>query len=180
MKLLVTGSMGNVGRRVMRAFPGSIGLDVRSGADIVADLANLDYARDDITRALASADALVHLATSPDPDAPDAVHWQAVANAARLLEACHKARLASIVLASSDWADPKGLGMSVNTYGHSKRVFEAMEAMYSSTPGRRGTALRIGWVPANTADLDGAPDWLRANYWDDTRLIDELRAAIGG
>ncbi|GLQ54257.1 NAD-dependent epimerase/dehydratase family protein [Devosia nitrariae] len=180
MKLLVTGSMGTVGRKVTQAFPGSIGLDFRPGADIAADLATLDYAECDIARALVSVDALVHLATNPDPDAPDAVHWQAVANAARLLQACHGAGLANVVLASSDWAAPKGAGMTVNTYGHSKRVFEAMAAMYSSMPGRHGTALRIGWVPAHASDLDEASEWLRANYWDDARLIDELRAALGG
>lgn len=180
MKLLVTGSMGTVGRKVMHAFPDSIGLDIRPGADIVGDLSTIDYAEGDVAGALAEVDALVHLATSPDPEAPDTVHWQAVANAARLLQACHDAGLANVVLASSDWAQPKGPGMTVNTYGHSKRVFEAMAAMFSSTPGRRGTALRIGWVPARASELDGAPEWLRANYWDDVRLIDELRSALGG
>lgn len=181
MKLFVTGSIGTIGRKVMQAFPGSIGLDIRPGADIVADLATLDYARSDIATALAEVDALVHLATSPDPEAPDAVHWQAVANAARLLQACHGVvGLANVVLASSDWAAPNRPGMTVNTYGHSKRVFEAMAAMFSSTSGRRGTALRIGWVPARASDLDGAPEWLLANYWDDARLINELRSALGG
>jgi nucleoside-diphosphate-sugar epimerase len=179
MQLLVTGSMGTLGRKVMRAFPGSIGLDVRHGADIVGDLATIAYARGEIARALASVDALVHLATSPDPNAPDAVHWQAVANASRLLQACQAVGLTNVVLASSDWAQPKGPGATINTYGHSKRVFEAMAAMFSSTPGRRGVALRIGWVPACTSDLDGAPEWLRANYWDDARLIAELRTALG-
>lgn len=179
MKLFVTGSMGTVGRKVMQTFPGSIGLDIRPGADIVADLATVDYTQSDIAAALAEVDALVHLATNPDPEAPDAVHWQAVANAAGLLEASHGASLANVVLASSNWADPKGPRITINTYGHSKRVFEAMAAMYSSTPGRRGTALRIGWVPASTSDLDEAPGWLQANYWDDTRLIAELRSALG-
>ncbi len=38
MKLVIIGSEGNVGRSLMAAFPGAIGIDRSPGADIVADL----------------------------------------------------------------------------------------------------------------------------------------------
>jgi nucleoside-diphosphate-sugar epimerase len=67
----------------------------------------------------------------------------------------------------------------INVYGHSKRVMEAMAAMYAMTPGRRAVALRIGWVPGDPGELQGAEDWLLANYWDDARLIAAFAAALG-
>lgn len=178
MTFLVTGSEGNIGRRLMAALPGAVGLDVRPGADIVADLATLDYSSADIREALAAAEAVVHLATSADPDAPDAVHWQAVTNTARLVAACAEAGVPRIVLASSAWAEPKD-GRPQNAYGGSKAVFEALAAMYGAAPGRDGVALRIGWVPGHVDEVAAAPEWLRASYWDDARLVAAVRAALG-
>jgi nucleoside-diphosphate-sugar epimerase len=83
-----------------------------------------------------------------------------------------------LVLASSDWAAPKAGWAGINTYGHSKRVFEALTAMYSHVPGRRAVAVRIGWVPGDRSALESAADWLLANYWDDARLIAEVTAAL--
>ena len=177
--LLITGSQGNVGRRLMAAFPGAVGVDRQPGADIVADLSTADYDLGPLAEAIRGASGLVHLATSPDPDAPDPVHYAAVVDAARLVAACAAANVPRLVLASSDWAAPKAGWAGINTYGHSKRVFEALAAMYSHSLGRRAVALRIGWVPRDKSALEGAPDWLRANYWDDTRLIAEVTAAFG-
>ena len=73
---------------------------------------------------------------------------------------------------------PKRGWAEINTYGHSKRVFEALAAMYSHVSGRRAVALRIGWVPRGKSELEGAADWLLANYWDDARLITEVTAAL--
>jgi nucleoside-diphosphate-sugar epimerase len=110
---------------------------------------------------------------SPDTAAPDRAHYAAVVDAARLVTACAAANVPRLVLASSDWATPKAGWAEINTYGHSKRVFEALAAMYSHAPGRRAVALRIGWVAHDKSALEGAADWLLANYWDDTRLIAE-------
>ena len=38
--LIIIGSQGNIGRRLMAAFPGALGIDRAPGADIVADLAS--------------------------------------------------------------------------------------------------------------------------------------------
>jgi nucleoside-diphosphate-sugar epimerase len=178
VKLAITGSQGNVGRRLMAAFPSAIGIDRAEGAAIRADLATVDYGDPRVRRILSSADALVHLATSADPAAPEDVPWQAVANAARLMRACAEADVKRLVLASSDWAEPQH-GLAINSYGHSKRILEAMAAMYANGEDRYAVALRIGWVPASTQELADAPAWLAANYWSDERLIAEIRLALG-
>jgi nucleoside-diphosphate-sugar epimerase len=178
MRIVIAGSEGNVGGRLKAAFPDVVGIDVRRGAEIVADLATVDYSRAVIAEALRSADAVIHLATSADPDAPDDVHWLAVANTARLFAACAHAGVPRMVVASSDWAEPKN-GRPINAYGQSKRVCEALSEMYSLAPGRTGVALRVGWVPANPAEVAAAPQWLRENHWDDRRLVAEFRRALG-
>ncbi|MCR4282366.1 MAG: NAD-dependent epimerase/dehydratase family protein [Bauldia sp.] len=178
MRIVITGSEGNIGRRLRAVFPDAVGIDVARGADILADLATVDYQRRVINEALTNAEAVVHLATSADPEATDDVHWQAVANAARLIAACAHAGVPRIVVASSDWAEPKN-GLAVDAYGHSKRVMEALAAMYALAPGRAAMALRVGWVPRSADEVAGAPEWLRANYWDDARLVVEFRKALG-
>lgn len=179
MPLILTGSHGNIGRRLMAAFPDAIGIDRHPDADIAEDLSTIDYEATIVRRAFETCDGLIHLATSADVDAPDAVHWRAVVDGARLVGACARYNVPRLVLPSSDWAEPKTAMARINVYGHSKRVFEAMAAMYAMTPGRRAVALRFGWVPKNPSELDAAPGWLKANYWDDTRLFAEVKAALG-
>jgi nucleoside-diphosphate-sugar epimerase len=183
LRIVITGSEGNIGRRLKVAFPGSTGIDMVRGADIIADLGSVDYERAVIRTALANADALVHLAADHRPEAADDAHWQSVANAARLFAACAHLNVPRVVVASSDWAEPKKAmleaGLNVNSYGHSKRVMEALAAMYALTPGRAAVALRVGWIPRDPAELVDPPAWLAANYWDDARLIAEFRKALG-
>ena len=132
-----------------------------------------------VRRALESCDGLIHLATSADPEAPELVHWRAVAEGARLVEACASCGVPRLVLPSSDWAEPRW-GFEINAYGHSKRVFEALAAMYAMAPGRRAVALRYGLGGADRGrGRRRAPDWLRANHWDDARLVAEVTAALG-
>jgi nucleoside-diphosphate-sugar epimerase len=178
VKLIVIGSEGNVGRRLMAAFPGAIGIDRASGADIVADLATIDYEAPAVRAAFETTDGVVHVGTEPNPDAPDAVHYAAVTAAARLLEACLRYKVPRLVLPSSGWADPKPEFGPINAYGHSKRVFEAMAAMYANT-GARAVALRIGWVALNQEEVDAAYPALRADYWDTATLVARVKAALG-
>ncbi len=183
MRIVITGSEGNIGRRLKAAFPGSTGIDIVRGADILADLGTIDYERALIRATLANADAVVHLAADHRPEAPDDAHWQSVANAARLFAACAHLNVPRIVAASSDWAEPKKAmleaGLTVNAYSHSKRVMEALAAMYCLKPGRVAVALRVGWIPRDPSELTTAAPWLLANYWDDARLIAEFRKAVG-
>lgn len=178
MALIIFGSEGNVGRRLMAAWPGAVGIDRAPGADIVADLETIDYEEPRIAGLLADAEGVIHVATSPDVDAPDDVQYQAVIDAARLLKACQRVPVPRVILPSSDWADPKRGWMNINTYGHSKRVFETMADMYRFSTGKRCVALRIGWV-ARPGEYEVADEWLRANYWSTERLLAELATALG-
>lgn len=179
--LVIVGSMGNIGRRLKAAWPDATGIDRTAGADIVANLATADWDSPELSSLLARADGLIHVATSANVDDPDAVHWRAVVDTARLVAACDHHNVRRLVLPSSDWAEPKTRWgeHDENAYGHSKRVIEAMAHMYNMTPGRRAVALRIGWVARNPAEVDNAPGWLRANYWDNERLVGQIQAALG-
>lgn len=181
MTIIIVGSMGNIGRRLMAAFPDAIGIDRVAEADIVADLATIDYDATLVRKAFERADGLIHVATSANVGDPDAVHWQAVADTARLLRACDRYNVRRVVLPSSDWAEPKTRWAEheINAYGHSKRVIEAMALMYNTKPGRHAVALRFGWVPRAPAELEGAAPWLKANYWDDERLVGQVKGALG-
>jgi nucleoside-diphosphate-sugar epimerase len=177
VSVIITGSQGNIGRRLMRAFPQAIGVDRAPGADIVIDLADCDYREGAIAEALKGARCVIHLATSADPDAMPEVHIAAVAATARLVEAGFHSGVPRIVLPSSDWAEPRDPRLRINAYGHSKRAIEALAAMYNSRTGLHAVALRIGWVPGSEAELQAAPDWLRANHWPDEKLISAFREA---
>lgn len=181
MTVIIVGSMGNVGRRLMPAFPGAVGIDRVAGADIVASLSDIDYDSPPIRTLFERADGLIHVATSANVEDPDQAHWQAVVDTARLLSACDRYDIRRVVIPSSDWADPKTrwAANDLNAYGHSKRVFEAMAHMYNQKPGRHCVALRIGWVARSLAEVEAAEPWLQANYWDDARLIGQMQAALG-
>jgi hypothetical protein len=56
---------------------------------------------------------------------------------------------------------------------------EALADMYSLAPDRTAVALRVGWVPLSPDEVAAAPEWLGANYWDDSRLVAEFRRALG-
>jgi len=177
--IIIVGAMGNIGRRLMQAFPNAVGIDRMRGADLVCDLRNIDYDTAEIRRLFESADALIHLATSSNVDDPEAVHWRGVVETARLVEACARYNIRRVVLPSSGWAEPKaGWPHSSGAYGRSKRAIEALAATYSMTPGRRAVALRIGWVARDPSEIATAAEWLRENRWDDARLIAEIKAAL--
>lgn len=182
MTIIIIGAMGNIGRRLRAAFPDSIGIDRVPGADIVADLASIDYDAPDVRAAFERADGLIHVATSANVGAPESAHWDAVIGTARLLAACARYNMRRVVIPSSDWADPKTrwAAHNQNPYGHSKRVFEEMAHMYNvGQTDRHCVALRIGWVAADPKELEHADQWLLANVWDDARLIGQMRAALG-
>jgi nucleoside-diphosphate-sugar epimerase len=182
MSLIIVGSEGNIGRRLRAAFPGAVGIDRAPGAEIVVSLSDIDYDGPVVRSAFEKADGLVHVATSASVGDPDAVHWQAVADTARLLSACDRYGIRRVVIPSSDWADPKTrwAAHNQNAYGHSKRVFEAMAHMYNvGHADRHCVALRIGWVPHDVREVAQAEEWLQANYWDDARLVGQVKAALG-
>jgi nucleoside-diphosphate-sugar epimerase len=177
LKAVIFGSEGNVGRRLKPLFAEVFGIDQAPGADLVAPIKDIDFAAEPLDARLKSADVVLHFATSPNVAAPDDVQYQAVIDAARLLDACQRIPVPRVLLPSSDWAEPKVGWAGINTYGHSKRVFETMAAMYRFSTGKRCAALCIGWV-ALPGQYETSADWLRANYWSTERLIAEVKAAL--
>ena len=178
MKTVIFGSEGNIGRKLREIFPEAFGIDRVPGADFVVEMADIDYSAEPLRSVLANADIVLHLATSPDVAAPDDIQYQAVIDAARLLDACQRVPVPRVLLPSSDWAEPKIGWDKINTYGHSKRVFETMASMYRHSTGLRCAALRLGWVAPTPEIAAAAPQWLRDNYWDNERLFTEVRAAL--
>ena len=179
--IIILGSQGNIGRRLMAAFPGASGIDRAAGAAIGGVLHTRDDDAPVVQQAFETADGLIHVATSANVADPGAVHWAAVADTARLMVACDRYNIRRVVLPSSDWAQPKTrwAAHEINAYGHSKRAFEAMAEMYNVTPGRHAVALRLGWVPRHADEVTTADAWLQANYWDDARLVGQVKAALG-
>jgi nucleoside-diphosphate-sugar epimerase len=178
MKIIITGSQGNVGSRLMKAFPGTVGVDRVAGAEHVVDFETVDYAAEPMHSLLTGAEAVIHLGADPRSYAPDPVHWQSVVNAARLAKAAADADVPRFVIASSGWAVPME-GQWLNAYAHSKRVAESLAAMYDNRPGCRGRAVRIGWVPRNPDERHTAEPWLKALFWSDEKLFAEFREAVG-
>ncbi|VAW15478.1 hypothetical protein MNBD_ALPHA09-1311 [hydrothermal vent metagenome] len=178
MRILITGSEGNVGRRLAGFFPDTIGIDIRPGADIRANLEFIDYEDRKVRRAFEISDALIHLASSADPGAAADVHWQDVVNAGRLVSNCMKRGVRCLVVASSDLTAPQD-EHDLTAFSHAKRVVEIMAAMYDHEEGRRGRPVRIGWVPRDDQELKTAPEQLRRRYWSDKRLAAAFRRALG-
>ncbi|NNG34452.1 NAD-dependent epimerase/dehydratase family protein [Nakamurella aerolata] len=183
MTILLIGALGAVGRLLHRGLPEAtgqqlIGVDRAPGADLRWDLDTVDYADPAVRATLTGADVVIHVATSPDPYADAAVHWQAVASATRLLQACNNTDVPAVLLPSSGWAEPAGLGLRQNSYGRSKQVLESLAAMYAQQPGRAAEALRIGWVPHHPDDLAGADPAIASSYWPADRVVSEFAAAV--
>ena len=68
MKLVITGSLGRVGSRLMAAFPGAIGVDRAAGADVVVDFDRVDYDAEPMRGVLTGAeDHLLRGGKAPAP-----------------------------------------------------------------------------------------------------------------
>lgn len=178
--LVVTGALGNIGRRVVEHFGPAVGVDRQTGTDITRDLASDDYDATGLTSALREARTLIHLGTSADPDAPPDIHLAATLGTTRLVHACTRADVPHLILASSNWAAPSDPALEMNAYGQSKRVVEALAAIYGAVPDRKAHALRLGWMPRNPADVAVAPDWLQRDYWPDEVLFDRIASLLPG
>jgi nucleoside-diphosphate-sugar epimerase len=175
--IVITGSQGNIGRRLSGAWPDVIGIDRAGDAAIRADLARDDLLSGPVADALSRAGAVIHLAACADPEAPPQVHLDAALATARLVAACAAVAVPRLILASSDWAAPAP-PLDLNPYGQSKRVAEAFATIYDALPGCSGVAIRVGWVPGDPGDVAKAPGWLRAVHWTDERLIAAFATAL--
>ncbi|MDF3131095.1 NAD(P)-dependent oxidoreductase [Kiritimatiellaeota bacterium B1221] len=177
-KIILIGGCGTIGLKLHKAWPLAICVDKLPHADLQLDLADLDGNDSNFLELLGTADVVIHLATSADPDAAACIHLESIANTAKLLKACTSAGVPKLVMASSDWARPKARHLKMNAYGYSKQAIEAMASMYALSKNRDAVAIRIGWVPDTAQQLSEAPSWLLKNYWDDQRLITEFKYHI--
>ncbi|SDU83135.1 Nucleoside-diphosphate-sugar epimerase [Microlunatus sagamiharensis] len=189
--VVLTGAAGRIGRTVARELEGRWDLRLTDTRTVegVEGLAVLDVSDLDACRtAFAGADAVVHLAADPSPDAtfddllsPNLVGPYAVARAAA------EVGVRRLVLASSLHA-VSGLPMTLqrrpsnaprpaNLYGASKAWSEAVGAMIAATTATSVVALRIGYFhvdrPAAGGDLMERSAWLSGR--DAAELV---RAAV--
>ena len=144
MTVLIFGAMGNIGRRIMPAFPGAIGIDRVAGADIVADLATIDYEAPEIVAAFKKADGVIHVATSANTRDPDAVHWTAVTATARLLAANGVVTDLETALFQADHGSPAEALAAARAEWSARRSIHTADALGWAlhAAGRDGEALR--------------------------------------
>lgn len=177
MKIIITGSQGVIGSRLTPHFPDNIGIDIKPGAEIRANLEFIDYEDRDVRRAFETSDALIHLATTADTAAPADRHWQDVVNTSRLLETARARGIKTLVVASSDLAMPDNED-DLTTFGHGKRVLEIMTAMYDHEPGFHARPVRVGWVPRDPGDMQTTDEKLRTRIWSSKRLLSAFKKAL--
>ena len=84
-----------------------VGFLVLALADITCDLSALNEGDSAFFSILKTAEVVIHLATSPDPEASELIHFNSVVSTAKLVSACAAANVPKLILASSDWAEPK-------------------------------------------------------------------------
>ncbi|WP_419738387.1 NAD-dependent epimerase/dehydratase family protein [Ruegeria sp.] len=200
-KVLLTGSSGRIGQAFFAAFQEQykfVLTDLKEPKHPVSgphrfeqsDLADVGVA-DSLCQ---GADAVVHLAGVPDPDARfDEVLPANVLATTYLIEAARKAKVDRFVFASSaqtiegypvDRQIVPGMAVApANLYGVSKCYGEALCSLYSTRHGMSCVSLRIGaFEPADGPPLETKRDlsaWL--SHRDATHLIDRaIQAEING
>lgn len=158
-KVLIIGSEGTVGSRLISAFPGCITMDVAGTPSHKADL--LDFPE------LPDCDAVIMAACfSREPHAPFEVQQKnLLMNEFVVFSAASKG--VPVVFASSIWADVHPL----NAYGCMKRCTEQLVESYG------GESVRVGWVGYTEEDWESAPE-LRKFAWSDDVLCKAFRSAV--
>jgi nucleoside-diphosphate-sugar epimerase len=187
-RVVMTGACGSIGRAVGPTLARRWDLrltDVAPDCDDRLDVADIDACRS----AFSGADAIVHLAAVPDPDASwDALREPNVVGAYNVCRAAAECGARRLVLASSLQAvsgDPDGRQRRVgdpprpaNLYGATKAWSEALGAWTAATSRTSVVALRIGYFAASSPlGTDVGPRDLGA--WLSHRDCAELiRAAV--
>ncbi|MGV1768750.1 hypothetical protein ACQZ6B_01110 [Agrobacterium vitis] len=159
-KLLIIGSEGIVGRRLMSCFPSALTMDATGSPTIRADI--LDCPN------LPDCDVVIMLAcASNDPN----LGWETQSKSLRMAEiVIHNAAAKGIpvIYASSVWAERHPL----NCYGAVKRCIEQMVDSFG------GISIRLGWIGHTPADIERADDRDKQDAWSDEKLCLEVRKAL--
>ena len=180
MKVLLTGSMGDIGRDVlpsMRLRHETVGLDRRTGADLVVDLCGERTVRD----AVAGCDAVAHFAaligSASQTTTADYIDANVKATG-NLLQAAVEADVQRFVYISTVWASGHGPTepyqpidedvpcAPVCRYGLTKLMGEDLCRYYARHHGLQATILRIcGYQrpPSGGVAPDGSIDWSMAS-----------------
>lgn len=188
-RVVLTGAAGHIGRAVTPLLPAD--WDVQS-TDLTASdgVSALDIGNPDACReAFAGADAVIHLAAVPDPEAS----WERllpanVIGVYQVAQAAVSCDIRRLVLASSLHAvsaasdhtqlrvgDPPRPG---NLYGATKAWAEAIGAWVAATTSTSVVALRIGYFAPQRPDADTVPA-RELSAWLSPRDAAELvRAAV--
>lgn len=196
--IVVTGAAGLIGRKIMphlRAAGHRVeGLDLVPGGDptiVAADLAVWDMAWVD---RLNGADAVVHLAADPWPNAG----WERIERlnldlTLNLFQAASLAGVRRVVFASTNWVvaghrfaeGPLTPGMPpapVNAYGASKLFGERLGRSFSQSRGLSVICLRIGAAQMHEGQMPDADtpmgDWARQMWLSDRDLCNGVRLAV--
>jgi nucleoside-diphosphate-sugar epimerase len=167
-RVVLTGADGRIGRAILPLLPAAwdvLGTDLTGSSEVAAlDVTDQGACR----RVFAGADAVVHLAAVPDPDAS----WERllpanVLGAHHVADAAASCGVGRLVLASSLHAvsavpvhrqaratDPP---RPANLYGATKAWAEALGAWVASTTPTSVVAMRIGYFAEQRPDPDTMP-----------------------
>ena len=134
--VVITGSAGRIGRLLMKALPGAIGLDLPA-----CDLST-------VTPQLPEGARVVALAAHPDGCGSYETAWAAnTAIFTNTVRACIQARARCLVFASSVWVEHRAWSLSdtLTWYAAAKHAGELLcRAWAEACPDRTAVALRIG------------------------------------
>ena len=188
-RVLLTGAGGLIGRAIGPLLPAGWDLvrtDLRASDGIrVLDVTDLDACR----AAFSGADAVVHLAAVPDPDAS----WEKllpanVVGAHQVAVAAGECGVRRLVLASSLQAvsatpvdtqlrstDP---ARPANLYGATKAWAEALGSWVAATTATTVVALRIGYFAVERPKADAVPAAELAAWLSPRDAAELVRAAV--
>ena len=188
-RVVVTGAGGLIGRTIAPLLPSGWDLlrtDLRAGDSVAAlDVTDLDACR----AAFLGADAVVHLAAVPDPDAS----WERllpanVVGAHQVARAAGECGVRRLVLASSLQAvsaTPSGTQIRAtdpprpaNLYGATKAWAEALGSWVAATTATSVVALRIGYFAVLRPDADAVSAAERAAWLSPRDAAELVRAAV--
>lgn len=196
--IVITGAAGSIGRKLRAHFERQGGHELRlldvtadvGGAVQMADLAFWDEAW---VRAFEGADAVVHLAGDPRPEAPwDSIQRHNLDLCLNVYEAA-AGRAKRLIFASSNWvvnghrfADgpltPDMAPYPVNAYGMSKLVGERVGKLYAERRGLSVVCFRIGWCQHTPGNLPGTHmgwgTWGQGMWLSDKDICQGVEKAI--
>jgi len=196
--IVITGATGNIGRKLDAHFRGlgwnvrKLDRDGRGDAEVtVCDLGTWDEAW--VAR-FADADAVIHLAGDPRPEAPwGSIQANNIDLVLNVFEAAARQRAKRVVFASSNWTvaghrfgdfplTTEVEPYPVNAYGVSKLIGERLARNYHARWGLSAICFRIGYNQNRPGNLPGPHmgwgAWGQAMWLSDRDLCHGFERAV--